>query len=307
MFGPIELLTSDKLIDDLYSEEVVSTDEIDKNYPVNQYFVLRSNQDEKKTVLAKLNKDKNLEKIISRNDFNLCGIKPKDSKQVAFTQSLISDDILMPVCIGNAGTGKTTLAVAYALDQHFQNGKTIYLSKPTRLVSSSKNNAFGPIPGDVQEKFAPHIDSFITVMNKITGERGVSYLEVLIKKQAIRFVPVEYTRGNTYEDCVFILDEVQNLTWHELKTVVSRLGENSKLILLGDPFQIDAKMSLQETGIYYMLASNSFRESPLTSCIRLTKQYRGPIAQLVADIDNEESNNQYNKRGFSIQYNRYTK
>ena len=101
------------------------------------------------------------------------------------------------------------------------------------------------------------------------------------------FFHSSFTRGCTFEDCTFILDEVQNLSWHELKTVLSRIGENSKIILCGDPDQIDANFEYSQSGLYKLVKSNTFLKSKFTTQIELTKQYRGRIPDLIYHIDKE--------------------
>ena len=107
-----------------------------------------------------------------------------------------------------------------------------------------------------------------------------AYLQRCFRKKHVEFVPVEFTRGCTFEDCTFIIDEVQNLTWHELKTVMSRIGDNSQIILCGDPDQIDSGFDYEDSGLYKLLSSTSFSLSDFTTHIHLTKQYRGKIPDL---------------------------
>tara|TARA_Y100001970_G_C14242691_1_gene865892 strand:+ start:2301 stop:3245 length:945 start_codon:yes stop_codon:yes gene_type:complete len=295
--GPTDLLVPSDVIDSLYSETStqVNIKEINQ-YPVNHYFVLKSETEISKSALARLTKDKKLKKVLFRRDFELSGIKPRDAKQTSFINSLIESEVLVSVGLGSAGTGKTTLAIAYALEQHFNNDKKIYLSKPTSLVSNI-GNAFGPVPGDVNDKYAPYISSFYIVLENILGKKSKGYLELLMRDSQVEFIPIEYTRGCTYSNCTFILDEVQNLTWHELKTVMSRMGENSKLILIGDPYQIDRKFNLQDSGLYTMLSSTSFNQSPITSVVGLKEQYRSDVAKLIATIDEEREVNNANTTG----------
>lgn len=285
LIGPIELAISEHVIDDLYKNGSVEH-EVSSIHPLNAYFILRAFEDPQKTALARLSANNTLKLLTFRKDFSMCGIKPRDSKQYFFSESLLDDKQLVSVGIGPAGTGKTTLAIAYALEKVFKGDTTLHMCKPTALVGELKNT-FGPVPGDVNQKYAPHIGHFNVILENILGNKSKSYLQMMIEKGSIKFTPLEYSRGMTFDDCVFIMDEVQNLTWHELKTICSRMGQNSKLILLGDPEQIDRRFPLHESGIYHMLTSTAFRQSPLTSSVFLTAQYRGPIAELITDIDHE--------------------
>ena len=213
-------------------------------------------------------------------------ISPKDSRQSAFMHSLESQNILLNVCLGQAGTGKTTLAASYALDEFSKNDKKIFFSKTA--ITVGRGRAFGPVPGDINQKYAPYLDSFKIVLKKILGNRSSSYIDAMLTCGNFNFQPIEFVRGNTYENCTFILDEVQNLTWHELKTVISRMGEGCKLILIGDPNQRDLPFTKHSNGLNVLINSNEFRNSPHTSIIELQKQYRGPLADLIYKIDLNE-------------------
>jgi PhoH-like ATPase len=284
-----EYSVSENLIDEVHKRKVISLEGEDliltQGVSANSYLVLRDIATSKKTALCKVKDSKTLTRVNLKKLDNFCGIKPKDSKQAAFVDSLLDPNIVISTAIGPAGTGKTTLALAYALTMYQEEKKPIYLTKSTVLVGRGK--AFGPVPGDVQDKFSPHISSYKIVLKKLLGENSPNYISMLESKKNVEYIPIEYTRGCTFEDCTFILDEVQNLTWHELKTVASRMGQNTKLILLGDPDQIDTKMSVQNTGIAQMLQSKTYRGSCITSSIYLTQQYRGPIPQLISSVDKE--------------------
>lgn len=247
-------------------------------------FLIVSDSDKSKKILCKVVRPKTLIKVITSPNTNYFGIASKDANQAAFFNCLVDPKVKVSVCIGEAGTGKTTLALAYALHMLSEKKMNICLSKPTTLVGS--NNTFGPIPGDVNEKYAPHTQSYEIILKKLTGARK-SYLEMLKSNELIKFEPIEYVRGNTYENTVFILDEAQNLSWHELKTVVSRIAEDSKMIVLGDPAQIDTGEVFTSTGLYKMLNSTAFSNSEITSAIELNRQYRGPLPTLISEIDKE--------------------
>lgn len=293
--GLTEVLVHDILIDELHrdkkldlkvmiEEDGVCTLENLKDRP-NQYILLRGIIDLKKTALVKVTKQKTLVKISNTKDISLCGLTPRDAKQSCFVDSINDTKTLLTAGIGPAGTGKTTLAVAYGLEKCFQEDKSLYMCKSTALVGRGKT--FGAVPGDVNEKFAPHVASYQVILEKLLGDKAKSYLKMMQEKGRIKFVPVEYARGMTFENCTFIIDEVQNLDWHELKTICSRMGEGANLIVLGDLEQVDSGARAETTGIYKLLSSDSFTKSPITSIMTLDQQYRGPIPTLMSDIDKE--------------------
>jgi predicted ribonuclease YlaK len=285
IYSPSEILVKDQLIEQLYRDGTVNTGDRPNFKHINSSLILKSEINPQKTALVRVLNKNTIKNISIKNTFSMSGISPKDSRQSVFCEMLVNNTPIS-VAIGPAGTGKTTLAVAHALNSHLREKKKIYLCKSTALVSE-ENNAFGPVPGGIEEKYAPYISSFSIVLKKIMGEKSEDYLDLMFRRRRVQYIPVEFTRGCTYEHCTFILDEAQNLTWHELKSVVSRMGEGAQLIVLGDPQQIDKSFMLHESGLYTMLNSASFQESPSAGCIYLTKQYRGPIAQLISDIDEE--------------------
>ena len=256
---------------------------------VNNYYLLNI---ESYKMLTVKNKKGYFERIHYKTDNK---ISPKDSRQSAFMHSLENKNILLNVCLGQAGTGKTTLAASYALNEFNNENKKIFFSKSA--VTVGKGRAFGPVPGDVNQKYAPYLDSFKIVLKKILGERSGSYVNAMFECNNFNYQPIEFVRGNTYENCTFILDEVQNLTWHELKTVISRMGENTKLILIGDPFQMDIPFKNERNGLRTLIESQEFKESNFTSLIQLEKQYRSPLANLIYKIDlNDKQSNKNNYR-----------
>lgn len=240
-----------------------------------------------------INEDiKILVKKISKNKFvavrfknPISTIDPKDARQSSLYHSLTQTETQLTVLLGTAGTGKTLLTTAYAMYEYDKNNKKLYMSKAA--IPVGKGKAFGPVPGDIKEKYAPFLDSFKIVLQKILGDKSKSYVDFLIQKNHLEYQPIEFVRGNTYENSTFILDECQNLTWHELKTVISRIGSNCKLILLGDIDQSDLHTKDEKTGVEILINSEAFKESEHTCFIELKKQYRGPLADLVYKIDRE--------------------
>lgn len=292
--GLTEIFISDFLIDKLHEEKYLNIEELIQQgicllEPIkefrNQYVLLRGIADNKKSALTRINNKAKLVKICNTNKIPLCGLNPRDAKQSCLIDSLNNDNILLTVGIGPAGTGKTTLAVAYGLEQCFHESKKLYMCKSTALVGKGKT--FGAVPGDVNDKFAPHVASYKVILEKLLGNKSKNYLKMMEEKGDIKFIPIEYARGMTFEDCTFIIDEVQNLDWHELKTICSRMSDTANVILLGDLEQLDTKGSAEQSGIYKLLNSQSFARSPITSTMTLDQQYRGPIPTLMSNIDKE--------------------
>lgn len=206
---------------------------------------------------------------------------PKDATQSCFFWALSHYDLI--VGIGEAGTGKTSCALAYGINEVFRNEKSLVLCKPTVYVGK-KSNAMGTISGDHREKMEGYIDSYLASLRKILGENFEHHLYQLEEEGKILFQPLELLRGLHFEDCVLIIDEAQNTSVHELMTALSRVGANSTVIILGDPHQIDTEDSWDQTGLNALVSSDSFFESGFATGIKLTGQYRGPMAILASKI-----------------------
>jgi PhoH-like ATPase len=277
-----DLWVSPEVVDEIYAAKQVYVWQEDEEPAINSYVVMRSVVNEKHTALARYS---------GHGDWHLAtnkikvgsGVTPRDAHQAAFADALLNENILVNAAVGAAGTGKTTLAAAYACEQYLKAGKKILLCKPTVMVGAGK--AFGPIPGDIQEKYAPYLYSFEIVLKKLLSEKAGAYLENMRMKGDLQFVPLELARGCTYENCTFILDEAQNIGWHEMNTLMSRIGEGSKMIVLGDLNQIDIRSPAHKTGLGTLVASRPFSASSITSVIELETQYRSPICQLATEID----------------------
>jgi PhoH-like ATPase len=251
-----------------------------KNTYLNNYYLFIN--EDIKILVKKISKNKF---VAVRFKNPISTVDPKDARQSSLYHSLTQTDTQLTVLLGTAGTGKTLLTTAYAMYEYDKNNKKLYMSKAA--IPVGKGKAFGPVPGDIQEKYAPFLDSFKIILQKILGEKSKSYVDFLIQKSDLQYQPIEFVRGNTYENATFILDECQNLTWHELKTVISRIGDNCKLILLGDIDQSDLHLKGEKTGVEILINSQAFKNSEHTCLIELKKQYRGPLADLVYKIDRE--------------------
>jgi predicted ribonuclease YlaK len=193
----------------------------------------------------------------------------------------------LTVVLGAAGTGKTTIATAFALQQAFRHEKTIVMSKPSCFVGGS-SNAIAAVPGDAREKIGPYIESFMMALRNILGSHAEHHLFEMEEKNKLMFQPLELIRGLNFDNHVVIIDEAQNTSAHELLSLISRVGQNSQCIVMGDPSQIDMdKMSWRDSGLYKLLQSDAFFDDPICTAIKLKAQYRGPLAELAQDVLDE--------------------
>lgn len=228
--------------------------------------------------------------LVKSDDLKCLGISPKDAGQKCMMWALNNYDLV--VATGGAGTGKTTIALAWALHQVFRNGKKLVLSKPTTFVGG-KSNAIAATPGTHREKLEGYIDSYLGAMRKIIGDTFEHHLYQLEEEGKLVFQPLELMRGLNFENSIVILDECQNTSPMELMTALSRVGQHSTCILMGDLAQVDSSMRRHETGLWTLVESESFQESEVGVGVKLTGQYRGPLATLAADVLEEHFSKNY--------------
>lgn len=282
-----EISVPNQEIDSCYSNGGIKLFLDAKPPAVNSFINLRGESDDKATALLRhLGENR----YVLRQNSTTVGsdIRPKGLNQGAFCDVLTNPSIPLNVCLGSAGTGKTTLALAYALERTIcskaASPQKLILSKPA--VTVGKGRAFGPVPGDMNEKYAPYLESFTLVIKKILGRRADAYFGSGKRGDGITYMPTELMRGCTFDNSIIIVDEFQNLSWHELNTLISRVGDNSKLILLGDPSQVDVQFSKGEhAGVEVLLEAPPFSNSPLSSVTQLKTVYRSPICALASDIN----------------------
>ena len=267
---------SKKKIDELHKTGSLNIEDYTLN-PDSNYFLFKGQEGSSGIACAN---DGSLTRVNVKG-IQFSNMKPRDITQSCFFHALKNFELV--VGLGAAGTGKTSLSLAYALHQLFRKDKNIVLCKPTIFVGQ-KSNAIGAIPGDHREKMAGYIDSYLVSMRKILGESAEHHLYQMEEEGKLQFQPLELVRGMHFEDTVLIVDEAQNCSPHELMSIISRVGENSTCIVLGDPSQIDSGARWKETGLFALVCSDSFFDSEFAVGVKLTGQYRGPMATLAANV-----------------------
>jgi predicted ribonuclease YlaK len=209
------------------------------------------------------------------------GLEPRDAAQSCLFHSIKTRQLT--VGLGEAGTGKTTIALAYAINAIYKQNMNVVLCKPTVFVGM-KSNAIAPVPGDHREKMAGYIESYMTAFRRLFGDTFEHHISELEEQGRIIFQPLELVRGMQFENSVVIIDEAQNTSPHELMSVLSRINETCKTIILGDACQIDTRLPFAETGLGVLVESRAFAECGFAAGIMLTTNYRGPMALLAAEV-----------------------
>jgi PhoH-like ATPase len=245
----------------------------------NAFYILKS---QKQSVLAYYNSDEN---VLSRVDKQLAyNIKPRNAEQTFALHAILNPRIKLVSIQGVAGTGKTLLALAGALEQR-REYKQIFLARPIVPLS---NKDIGYLPGDIKSKLNPYMEplwdnlKFIQNQYKETDKEYQKITE-LVNQEKLVIQPLAYIRGRSLSNIFFIVDEAQNLTPHEIKTIISRAGENTKIIFTGDVFQIDTPyLDAQSNGLSYLI--DRVKDHPLYAHVKLEKGERSELANLANDL-----------------------
>lgn len=212
------------------------------------------------------------------------GIKPKNAEQAFAFHALLNPDVKLVAMQGVAGTGKTLLALASALEQNKKFNQVI-LARP--LVPLS-NKEIGFLPGDADDKIGPYMEPLwdnLKFIKSQFGENEKKYKAILEMEQTKRIVitPLAFIRGRSLSNIMFIIDEAQNLTPHEVKTIITRAGENTKIVFTGDVHQIDTPyLDENSNGLAYLI--DRLKGQPLFAHVRLEKGERSELANLANDL-----------------------
>jgi PhoH-like ATPase len=268
------------VISQLYDEGVCPIEEAMPNPPSdNHYFILRST---KSSALAYYNP---AERVLERVDKQVAvGIKPRNAEQTFALHALLHPDIKLVTIQGVAGTGKTLLALAGALEQREQYNQ-IYLARP---IVPLGNRDLGFLPGDANSKIGPYMeplwDNLKFIQNQFPDHSKESNrIKQMVEDDRLVITPLAYIRGRSLSNIIFIVDEAQNLTPHEIKTIISRAGENTKIIFTGDIYQIDTPyLDTQSNGLSYLI--DKVKNHPLYAHITLQRGERSELANLANEL-----------------------
>lgn len=245
----------------------------------NKFYILRNTQ---RSVLAYL--DKNIEKVLKIDKNPVYGIKPRNAEQTFAATALTNNDIPLVTITGKAGTGKTLLALASALHVK-KNYRQIYIARPVVPLS---NKDIGFLPGDVDDKLKPYMQPLwdnLKVIQDQYQEADKNHLAIttMIKEEKIIVEPLTYIRGRSLQRIYFIVDEAQNLTPHEIKTIITRAGGGAKLVFTGDISQIDHPyLDSQSNGLSYLI--EHFKGQKVYAHINLEKGERSELAELASNL-----------------------
>ncbi len=267
---------SSEVVSDIYKDNSIPRESVFDEKPfANHYFILKNH---KNSVLTYFNpREDRLEKV---EKIAAYGIRPRNAEQTFALHALLNPEIKLVTMQGVAGTGKTLLALAAAIEQK-RNYLQIYLARPIVPLS---NRDIGYLPGDISSKINPFMEPLFDNLKFIQsqyGEHDKEFQKIndLVQSEKLVITPLAYIRGRSLSNIFFIVDEAQNLTPHEVKTIITRAGEGTKIVFTGDIFQIDTPyLDAQSNGLSYLI--DKVRDQPLYAHITLEKGERSELANL---------------------------
>ena len=294
---------SDKVdIDELYSgcvEQAALPDQIDRfhgqgwlelpenGFFPNQFVTLKDMTNDSHSAIGRYNAgERKLQPIRKTGREGVWSIQPRNREQSFALDALMDDSIKLVTLVGKAGTGKTLLAIAAGLHKTAEEGvfNRLLVSRPVFPMGRD----LGFLPGDIEEKLAPWMQPiFDNVELLLSGheaeKRHSKGYKELMAMGILDIEPLTYIRGRSIPNQYMIVDEAQNLTPHEIKTIVTRAGEGTKIVLTGDPYQIDNPyVDSSSNGLTYVV--ERFKNEPIAAHITLSRGERSQLAELAANL-----------------------
>ncbi len=277
--GRAEILVDEQEIDRFYAGEEIWIDPMVQALSPNQFVMLISNSNDKKTALARFY-DYNLplEKIIKSNR-KVWSTEPRNKEQQFAFELLLDPEVPVVSLVGKAGSGKTLLALASGLEQTFGKGalyKKIVVTKPVEPVGKD----IGFLPGSMEDKMLPWLAPIQDNLQFLMGDDKAT-LELYMEKGQIEVEAMTFIRGRSISNAFIVIDEVQNMTQHEIKTVLTRVGEGTKIVLTGDIEQIDnVYIDATNNGLSYVV--ERLKDEKITGHVTLLKGERSKVATIAA-------------------------
>lgn len=273
-----------EVIDSLYKRKQIPAEGLESfketfKPKANHFYIVKGN---KSSTLAWYNSHADALEQLEKKSYY--GIKPRNAEQTFALQAITDENIKLVTLSGVAGTGKTLLALAGSLEQR-RDFKQIYLARPIVPLS---NRDIGFLPGDMKAKINPYMqplwDNLKFIKNQFSEkDKEYKQIEDMVNQEKLLVTPLAYIRGRSLSNVIFIVDEAQNLTPHEVKTIITRAGENAKFIFTGDVRQIDTPyLDESSNGLSYLI--DKVRGNEMFAHVTLEKGERSPLANLANEL-----------------------
>lgn len=281
--GALELAIPPKMIDLFYKEKSLQLPEDIYTPIANQYLIMKDSSNENHSAIGRYDAKLNRVVPLITPTESIWGIHPRNVEQSFALDCLLNDEILFVSLVGKAGTGKTLLAIAAGLYKTLDEGRfhRLLVSRPIFPMGRD----IGYLPGDVEQKLNPWMQPIFDNIEFLMGsdKKAAGRARELINQGMVNIEPLTYIRGRSIPNQYLIVDEAQNLTPHEIKTIVTRAGQGTKVVLTGDCFQIDNPyVDSANSGLTYSV--ERFKNHAIAAHMSLTKGERSELAELAANI-----------------------
>lgn len=276
------------LVDEFYQNKRLAYKDPAQPLRPNQYLILKDSTNPNHTAMGRYSRELDCIVPIFKPVEGLWGIFPKNAEQAFAIDALLNDDIKLVSLVGKAGTGKTLLAIAAGLSKTVDEGiyHRLLVSRPVFPLGKD----IGFLPGDIEEKLNPWMQpifdniDFLFGTTGAKGRRGAGKgCQELMNQGLLQIEPLTYIRGRSIPQQYLIVDESQNLTPHEIKTIVTRAGDDTKIVLTGDSFQIDNPyVDSANNGLVYLV--DRFKDEAISAHITLSKGERSKLSELASNL-----------------------
>ncbi len=268
-------------VDRIYREGAIPAGELLKGRdPMpNEYFIIRNGT---KSALTSYQKHSGLLHVVEKK--KAYGIHPRNAEQTFSLDALMNNDVKLVTLAGKSGTGKTLMALAAALEKR-NSYKQILLARPIIPLS---NRDIGYLPGDIKSKLDPYMQPLfdnLSVIKNQFDEDTQDYRRIsdMVNNEKLLIMALAYIRGRSLSKVFFIVDEAQNLTPHEVKTIITRAGEGTKIVFTGDPYQIDTPyLDSRSNGLTYLI--DKMKGQEIYAHVTMEKGERSQLAEIASDL-----------------------
>ena len=287
--GLVTLNVPAEVIDEFYSQKKIRFQPKGRKLHPNEYVILKDELNSHHSAMARFDRELDAIVPVYKPMEGLWGIFPKNAEQSFAIDMLLNDDIKLVSLVGKAGTGKTLLAIAAGLAKTVDEGvfHRLLVSRPVFPLGKD----IGFLPGDIEEKLNPwmqpifdNIDFLFGAASAKNSKRGAGRgCQELMNQGLLNIEPLTYIRGRSIPNQFMIVDEAQNLTPHEIKTIITRAGEGTKIVLTGDCYQIDNPyVDSSNNGLAYVV--DRFKDESISGHVTLSKGERSKLSELASNL-----------------------